>query len=86
MVEQPIIDIARNQQLPELLPEPKAKRGADTRQCAAVEPVPATRASGAHTMVDVRCTLRAVMAWHRVPFCARHAPKRRAGQPGWERL
>jgi len=32
------------------------------------------------------CQFRGSMAWHGVPFCANHAPRRIPGMPGWNRL
>ena len=35
---------------------------------------------------DNPCPWKASMTWFGVPFCASHAPRRRHGLGGWERL
>ena len=32
------------------------------------------------------CKWKGAMSWFGVPFCTTHAPRRRPGLPGWERI
>ena len=36
--------------------------------------------------IRVPCRWWGVVTWFGIPFCPRHAPARRPGMPGWDRL